>query len=104
MLRLGNPDTGIGPWIILGRVLGRVDSVSEFFGQLDAAKSAPTAARFVGPTMNPIVGPTMNPIIMEPYHMRVIPEFSHRSDTSPISGDFLSSFLGVPPSTNAAAP
>ena len=55
MLRLGNPDTGIGPWIILGRVLGRVDSVSEFFGQLDAAKSAPTAARFVGPTMNPII-------------------------------------------------
>ena len=104
MLRLGNPDTGIGPWIILGRVLGRVDSVSEFFGQLDAAKSAPTAARFVGPTMNPIVGPTMNLIIMEPYHTRVIPEFSHRSDTSPISGDFLSSFLGVPPSTNAAAP
>jgi hypothetical protein len=59
-LRLGNPDTDIGPWIILGRVPGRVDSVSEFLGQLDAAKSAPTAARFVSPTMNPI--------IMEPYH------------------------------------
>ena len=96
MLRLGNPDTGIGPWIILGRVLGRVDSVSEFLDQLDAAKSAPTAARFVSPTMNPI--------IMEPYHMRVIPVFSHRSDTSPISGDFLGNFLGVPPSTNAVAP
>ena len=60
MLRLGNPDTGIGPWIILGRVLGRVDSVSEFFGQLDAEKSTPTATRFVSLTINPIV--------REPYH------------------------------------
>ncbi len=95
-MSLGNPDTDIGPWIILGRVPGRVDSVSEFLGQLNAAKSAPTAARFVCPTMNPI--------IMEPYHMRVIPVFSHGSDTSPISGDFPGNFLGVPPSTNAVAP
>ena len=95
-MRLENPDTGIGPWIILGRGLGRVVSVSEFLGQPGAAKCAPTAAKFVSPTMNPI--------IMEPYHMRVIPVLSHRSDASPISGDFLSNFLGVPPSTNAVAP
>ena len=95
-MRLGNPNTGIGPWIILDRALGRVDLVSEFLGQLDAEKCTPTAAKFVAPTMNPI--------IMEPYHMRVIPVLSHRSDTSPISGDFLGNFLGVPPSTNAVAP